>query len=194
VAGDVAGDVGGTVREHGRDRVDAGCFRSAMGAFATGVTVVTVAGPDGSRYGMTVNAFASVSLDPPLVLVCLARSGRGHDLVREAGVLTVNVLADDQQHLSRRFADRRRAVDEAMFAGIAVRPGSTGCPVLPDAAASFDCRVQRIVDAGDHVIVLGEVVALRHRPERAPLVFHAAGYRELAADPSAGAPARLRAV
>jgi flavin reductase (DIM6/NTAB) family NADH-FMN oxidoreductase RutF len=177
------------VREDGDDRVDAGCFRSAMSGFPTGVTVVTVAGRDGARYGMTVNAFSSVSLDPPLVLVCLARAGRGQDLVRDAGVFSVNVLADDQEHLSRWFADRRRPMDATMFAGIAVRLGSTGCPILPEAAASFDCRVHRLVDAGDHVLVLGEVVALRHHPERAPLVFHAGGYGELAAG-----GAQLRAV
>ena len=181
------------MREHGGDRVDPGCFRSAMGAFPTGVTVVTVGSPDGDRYGMTVNAFASVSLDPPLVLVCLARPGRGHDLVRDVGAFSVNVLAEDQQDLSRRFADRRRPPDATMFIGIEVRLGSTGCPILPGAAASFDCRVHRLVDAGDHFVVLGEVVALRHGSERAPLVFHAGGYGELA-EPAAADRARLRAV
>jgi flavin reductase (DIM6/NTAB) family NADH-FMN oxidoreductase RutF len=186
--------VGGIVREHGDDRVGADCFRRAMSVFPTGVTVVTVGSRDGGRYGMTVNAFSSVSLDPPLVQVCLSRAGRGHDLVRDAGVFSVNVLAQDQQDLSRWFADRRRPMDATMFAGIAVRPGSTGCPILSGAAASFDCRVHRLVDAGDHVLVLGEVVELRHRPERAPLVFHAGGYGELAADPTAAERARLRAV
>lgn len=182
------------MREHGGDRVDTSCFRSAMSAFPTGVTVVTVGTRDGGRYGMTVNAFSSVSLDPPLVLICLTRAGRGHDLVRDAGVFSVNVLAEDQQDLSRWFADRNRPMDARMFAGIAVRPGSTGCPILAEAAASFDCRVHRLVDAGDHVIVLGQVLALRHRPERSPLVFHAGGYGELAADPAAAGNARLRAV
>jgi flavin reductase (DIM6/NTAB) family NADH-FMN oxidoreductase RutF len=182
------------VRERGDTSLDARCFRSAMSAFPTGVTVVTVGSRDGGRYGITVNAFSSVSLDPPLVQVCLARTGRGYDLVRDAGVFSVNVLAQDQQDLSRWFADRDRSMDATMFTGIAVRPGSTGCPVLIEATASFDCRVHSIVHAGDHAIVLGEVVALRHRPECAPLVFHGGGYRELAADPTAAGRMRLRAV
>lgn len=182
------------MRVRGDDSLDAGCFRSAMSAFPTGVTVVTVGSRDGGQYGMTVNAFSSVSLDPPLVQVCLARTGRGHQLVRDAGVFSVNVLAHDQQDLSRWFADRGRPMDATMFTGIAVRSGSTGCPVLTEAAASFDCRVHNIVDAGDHAIVLGEVVTLRHRPECAPLVFHAGGYGELAGNPTAAGRTRLRAV
>ena len=176
------------------DRVDAATFRAAMSGFPTGVTVVTVASPDGGRYGMTVNAFASVSLEPPLVLICLAGTGRGHELIRDAGVFSVNVLGEEQDDLSRWFADRRRPMDSTMFAGVAVQLGATGCPVLIDAAASFDCCVHRVVEAGDHVVVLGRVVALRHRPERAPLVFHGGSYRSVSLDAPDAGRARLRAV
>jgi flavin reductase (DIM6/NTAB) family NADH-FMN oxidoreductase RutF len=172
--------------------MDPGSFRRAMSAFPTGVTVVTVAGPDRRPYGMTVNAFASVSLEPPLVLICLARSGRGQQLIGAIGAFGVNVLAEGQEELSRRFADRRRPMHA--FDDIAVQNGVTDCPVLLDAAASFDCRVHRIVDAGDHVVVLGEVLALRHRPELAPLVFHGGNYASLATEPPAAERARLRAV
>lgn len=174
--------------------VDPADFRSAMGAFATGVTVVTVRSPDGELYGMTVNAFSSVSLAPPLVLVCLAGSGRGQELIARAGVFGVNVLAESQQELSRWFASRHRPDDASMFDGIAVEPGATGCPVLLAAAASFDCRVHRVVEAGDHVIVIGQVAALRRRPELGPLVFHAGGYRSLTTEPTASGRAQLRAV
>jgi flavin reductase (DIM6/NTAB) family NADH-FMN oxidoreductase RutF len=176
------------------DSVDPADFRSAMGAFATGVTVVTVGLPDGDRYGMTVNAFSSVSLDPPLVLVCLAGSGRGQQLIDRAGVFSVNVLAESQQELSRWFADRRRPEDASMFDAVAVGTGVTGCPVLLGAAASFDCRVDRIVAAGDHGIVIGEVAALRQRPGAAPLVFHAGGYRSLEAESPRPGRGQLRVV
>lgn len=175
-------------------RVDPAPFRVAMSAFATGVTVVTVCGRDGEAYGMTVNAFTSVSLAPPLVLVCLAGAGRGRELVDAAGVFSVNVLAEDQQELSLRFADRRRSRDATVFDDVATGSGATDCPNLAGAAATFDCRVQRIVEAGDHVIVVGEVVALKHRPELAPLVFHAGSYRSVAGEAPADGRARLRAV
>jgi flavin reductase (DIM6/NTAB) family NADH-FMN oxidoreductase RutF len=174
--------------------VDPARFRSAMGAFATGVTVVTVRSRDGELYGMTVNAFSSVSLDPPLVLVCLAGSGRGQELIARAGVFGVNVLAESQQELSRWFADRQRPDDASMFDGIAVGSGATGCPVLLEAAASLDCRVDRVVPAGDHVVVIGQVAALRHRPDEGPLVFHAGRYRALDAEPPASGRAQLRVV
>src|SRR5204863_9679295 len=125
------------------------------------------------------------SPDPPLVLVCLAGSGRGQELIARAGVFGVNVLADSQQELSRWFAKGQRPDDASMFDGIAVGSGTTGCPVLLDAAASFDCRVDRVVTAGDHVIVIGQVAALRHRPDEGPLVFHAGQYRSLDAKPAA---------
>jgi flavin reductase (DIM6/NTAB) family NADH-FMN oxidoreductase RutF len=162
--------------------IDCARFRSAMGAFATGVTVVAVRDRDGGMYGMTVNSFASVSLDPPLVLVCLADAGRGQELVRAAGVFSVNVLAESQRDLSRWFADRRRPTDTSMFDGVPLTTGVTGCPLLDEAAATFDCRVHRIVPAGDHVIVLGEVLALTHDPASAPLVFHGGGYGSLTAE------------
>ncbi len=169
----------------GPDGVDPARFRRAMGAFATGVTVVTVrrdGDSGGALHGMTVNAFSSVSLDPTLLLVCLGTSGRGHELIDAAGAFCVNVLADDQQHLSRWFADRHRPADSSMFDGVPFTIGATGCPVILGAAASFDCRVHQLVPAGDHVIVIGEVVSLTHRDAAEPLVFHAGGYRALSDD------------
>ena len=160
--------------------VDAGAFRKAMGSFPTGVTVVTVAAGDGSIYGMTVNSFSSVSLDPMLVLVCLGETSRGAGLIERAGAFAVNVLSAGQQDVSRWFANRDRPAGSTMFDGVPFEPGVTGCPVLAGATASFDCRLRQSHRAGDHLIVLGEVVALVHRPQLEPLIFHAGTYRRVA--------------
>ena len=159
--------------------VDASAFRQAMGTFATGVTVVTVACDDGDMHGMTVNSFTSVSLDPMLVLVCLNGSSRGVSLIERAGAFAVNVLSAGQQDLSRWFASRHRPAGQEMFDGVLFEPGETGCPVLADTAASFECRLRQSHRAGDHLIVLGEVVALVHRPRLEPLIFHSGTYNPL---------------
>jgi flavin reductase len=158
---------------------DVSAFRQAMGSFPTGVTVVTVASDDGNMHGVTVNSFSSVSLDPMLVMVCLTETSRGVGLIERAGAFVVNVLSAGQQDLSRWFADRHRPVGSAMFDGVPFEPGATGCPVLADAAASFDCRLRQSHSAGDHLIVLGEVVALVHRPHLEPLLFHSGTYKSL---------------
>jgi flavin reductase len=168
-------------------------FRQAMGSFPTGVTVVTVACDDGDMHGMTVNSFTSVSLDPMLVLVCLSQASRGLGLIERAGAFAVNVLAAGQQDISRRFADRHRPAGPSMFDGVPFDRGITGCPVLAGAAASLDCRLRQSHRAGDHLIVLGEVVALVHRPQLEPLVFHAGAYKALESRPVPRA-APLRAV
>jgi flavin reductase (DIM6/NTAB) family NADH-FMN oxidoreductase RutF len=156
--------------------VDVSAFREAMGSFPTGVTVVTVVSDDGNIHGITVNSFSSVSLDPMLVLICLKKTSRGLGLIERAGAFAVNVLSAGQHDLARRFANRQRPVGPAMFDGVPFEPGVTGCPVLVDATASFDCRLRRSHPAGDHLIVLGEVVALVHRPQLEPLIFQAGRY------------------
>ena len=167
--------------------VDAGAFREAMGSFPTGVTVVTVASDDGSMHGITVNSFSSVSLDPMLVLVCLNEASRAVGLIERAGAFVVNVLSAEQRDVSRWFANQYRPAGSKMFDGVPFEPGVTGCPVLVDAAASFDCRLRQSHRAGDHLIVLGEVVALVHRPQLEPLIFHGGSYKSLTQEPpSAG--------
>jgi flavin reductase len=172
--------------------VDASAFRQAMGSFPTGVTVVTMA-CDGSMYGMTVNSFSSVSLDPMLVMVCLVQTSRGLGLIERAGVFVVNVLSAGQRDVSRWFASRHRPAGSAMFDGVPFEPGVTGGPVLAEATASFECRLRQSHRAGDHVIALGEVVALVHRPQLEPLVFHAGTYKTLEHEPMPPA-AQLRVV
>jgi flavin reductase (DIM6/NTAB) family NADH-FMN oxidoreductase RutF len=164
---------------HIASTVDVSAFRQAMGSFPTGVTVVTVASGDGEMHGVTVNSFSSVSLDPMLVLVCLNETSRALGLIERAGAFAVNVLSAGQKDVSRWFADRHRPAGQAMFAGVPLEPGATGCPVLADAAASFDCRLRQSYRAGDHLIVLGEVVALVHRPQLEPLIFHAGTHKSM---------------
>ncbi len=159
---------------------DVSAFRRAMGSFPTGVTVVTVASGDGTMHGLTVNSFSSVSLDPMLVMVCLNEASRGVGLIERAGAFVVNVLSAGQQDVSRWFASRDRPAGSTMFDGVPFEPGVTGCPVLVAATAAFDCRLRQSHRAGDHLIVLGEVVALVHRPQLEPLIFHAGTYRRVA--------------
>jgi flavin reductase len=147
-------------------------FRGAMGSFPTGVTVVTVATGDGAMYGVTVNSFSSVSLDPMLVLVCLNENSRGIGLIERAAAFAVNVLSAGQQDVCRWFADRRRPAGAMMFDRVPFELGVTGCPLLFGVAASFECRLWQSQHAGDHLIVLGEVIELVHRPGLEPLIFH----------------------
>ena len=164
---------------HAVPAVDVTAFRQAMGSFPTGVTVVTVASGDGAMHGVTVNSFSSVSLDPMLVLVCLNETSRTVGLIERAGAFGVNVLSAGQRDISSWFANPDRPAGPAMFDGVPLEPGVTGSPVLAGAAASFDCRLRQSYRAGDHLIVLGEVVALAHRPQLEPLIFHAGTYKSL---------------
>jgi len=153
-------------------------FRTALGAFATGVTIVTTRGEE-FPYGMTANAFSSVSLDPPLVLVCVKAFSEGADLIRENGVFAVNILAAEQEPLSRYFASKDRPRGRDAFSDIAHRAAASGAPVLDGAVGYLDCAVNASHEAGDHVIFIGEVLALDFSHEVAPLLFHAGGYRFL---------------
>ena len=129
-------------------------FRRALGAFVTGVTVVTTIQPDGSPRGFTANAFTSVSLDPPLILVCIAKTASSHAVFSATQRFAVSVLAENQADVSGVFASK--AQDK--FAQVPWGTRKTGAPVIHDAAASFDCRTHDVVDAGDHIILIGRVV------------------------------------
>jgi flavin reductase (DIM6/NTAB) family NADH-FMN oxidoreductase RutF len=151
-------------------------FRGALAAFATGVTIVTTRGEE-HPYGMTANAFSSVSLDPPLVLVCVKAFSEGGDLIRENEVFAVNILAAEQEPLSRYFASKDRPRGRDAFSDIAHRTAASGAPVLDGAVGYLDCALNASYDAGDHVIFIGEVLALDFSHEVDPLLFHAGGYR-----------------
>jgi flavin reductase (DIM6/NTAB) family NADH-FMN oxidoreductase RutF len=150
-------------------------FRAALARWASGVAVVTAAAGD-RIHGMTVSAFASVSLAPPLVLVCADKSSITLEVVEAGGVFAVNVLAVDQQALSDRFASKKD--EHRRFEGVPWRRGATGAPLLEGTVAALDCRVVAAHDAGDHVIYVGEVEAAEVRAGE-PLVYHAGAYCEL---------------
>lgn len=139
-------------------------FRNALGSFTTGVTVVTINGPDGPA-GMTVNSFASVSLDPPLVLWSPAKSSARHGLFTAADNFVIHVLSADQNELSSRFTRGGLGFD-----GIEWRENPEGAPVIAGTLARFECARADSYDAGDHTILLGRVLRAAHR-EGEPLCF-----------------------
>lgn len=132
--------------------IDPLAMRQTMGRFATGVAIVT-ASLDGNPYGMTVNSLTSVSLRPPLLLVCLADGARSTTAITRSGRFAVNILSTRQEQLALRFA--RRGADH--FAGLDISYGRHRVPIIPDAFAHLECDVERHFPAGDHVVVIGEV-------------------------------------
>lgn len=155
-------------------------YRKAVGRFATGVTVVTTTVRGGSA-ALTANSFTSVSLDPVLLLVCVQKSARFHALVLEAGVWGVSVLAADMEEISTRFASPVRYELDRPFEGLKHSAGAvTGCPLLDDALATFECRTVLAYEGGDHTMLLGEVLTLATpRSDVPPLVFFDGTYRSL---------------
>jgi flavin reductase (DIM6/NTAB) family NADH-FMN oxidoreductase RutF len=148
--------------------------RKIMGQFATGVTVVTTGGKAGV-HGLTANAVASLSLDPPLMLVAVEKKSHSLDFLKVNRCFAVNILRLDQEDVSRRFA----TPGPKDFTGLSVRSVVTGAPVLADCLAYVDCRVVEILPGGDHEIFVGEIVSgeLQGGP---PLLYHAGKYRRLA--------------
>lgn len=159
---------------HVDNRVSAAEFREAMGHFATGVTVITSVDADGEPVGTTANAVTSLSLDPPLVLVCFDLASTTLQAIRGHGAFVVNVLAAPQQHLSANFARRGAA---AAWDGVRHRPGRTGSPRLADVLATLECTVEYQVPGGDHEILVGRV---RHAEtagtDAEPLLYWRGGY------------------
>lgn len=137
--------------------IDAALFKSTLAQWASGVTVVTVT-HHGVYHGMTASSFSSVSLNPPLILVCVAKKAHTHNLLLEAGAFGVNILGESQADLGKRFAGLLPDITDR-FAGIEYAIGETGSPLLSGVLASMDCRVHQAVDAGDHTVVIGEILA-----------------------------------
>lgn len=153
--------------------IDDAQFKLAMSHFASGVTVVTTE-HEGTRYGMTVSAFSSLSLHPPLVLVCVEKAAKSHDAIRDTGKFGVSMLAQGQADVSGRFASRA----EDKFSGVSVRNGELGIPLIEGAICTLECRVHQQLASGDHTIFVGEVVEARVRDD-APLVYFRSAYREI---------------
>ncbi|MBB5953887.1 flavin reductase (DIM6/NTAB) family NADH-FMN oxidoreductase RutF [Saccharothrix tamanrassetensis] len=153
-------------------------LRRTMARFATGVIVITVGGEH--AHGMTANAFSSLSLDPPLVLCCVAHTARTHASLTAERRFAVSVLGADQEPVARYFADKRRPPGAAQFSRVDCTPGEhTGAPVLADALAWLECALVDAHDSGDHTIFVGEVLAAGRGAGDSALLFFDGGYRNL---------------
>ena len=152
--------------------IDGMLMRQTAGQFATGVTVVTYE-HEGENFGATVNSFTSVSLDPALLLVSLGRFLRSHDALVGIKGFAISILAEGQQEVADRFARR----DGPKWQDFGFRRGAAGGLMVEGALACFDCRHHRAVPAGDHTLLIGEVLAVGHDPDRHPLLFHRGSYR-----------------
>ena len=150
-------------------------FRDSLGLFATGIAIATAS--DGAeRVGITINSFASVSIDPPLVLFSVSRSLRSFPVFERASGFTINVLRKDQKDLSTRFS----RPGEDKWNGVDAMPGVSGGVVIRPSLASFDCSLHQVYDGGDHLIFVGEVVALESAAVHEPLIYFRSNYHEIA--------------
>jgi len=154
--------------------VDDDRFKSVLARFASGITIITTRDAEGRDHGMTASAFSSLSLDPPLVLVCIANDATMAPVVTTASSFVVNILSDSQEALSRRFAGK---LDDR-FAGIGHARGDLGDAILDDVLAWMQCRIIARHPAGDHIIVIGAVDAAEARDAR-PLLYYRGGYAQL---------------
>ena len=150
-------------------------LRDALGCFATGVTIVTSIGPKGELIGITANSFSSVSLNPPLVLFSLDRRAYSLKAFLSTQFFAINVLRSTQGDISTRFA--KPLGDK--WTGVHYESWETGCPILIDALANFDCKIRYTYDGGDHVIFVGEVLRMACDMEADPLIYFRGGYRYL---------------
>ncbi len=153
-------------------------LRRVMGRFATGVTIVTSRLGE-ELHGMTANAVTSVSLDPPLLLVCVDRSADSHDIIERSGIFAVSILARGQEALSDHFAIKEGDVAHRLD-DVPHHTRSTGAPIIDGSLAYLDCRVVERYAGGDHTIYLGEVVDAGTLNDGEPLIFYQGRYTELA--------------
>lgn len=158
---------------------DSSAFRKVLGCFATGITIITTISKDGKPVGLTANSFTSLSLDPPLVLFCLDRKINSFEAFHSNRHFAINVLRHDQEQLSRRFATS--AIDK--FQGLEFETWNTGCPILKGCLAAFECDIQQVIEAGDHVIIIGEVNKIHHDADGGrPLLYYRGKYGQIVAE------------
>ncbi len=148
-----------------------------MGRFPTGVTVITVAA-GGQLHGMTANAVTSLSLEPPMVLICVNKKAHAHELLRHGGSFAVNILGEHQANVSRLFAMSEEP-ERGRLRGVGFTLGQTGAPILEDCVAYVECRVREIAEGGDHSVFMGEVVYEAVVNDTPPLVFHRGQYQRV---------------
>ena len=149
-------------------------LRSVLGKFATGVTIITTIENQHPK-GITANSFTSVSLDPPLVLFCLGKDSTNFQAFNVANFFAVNILSNQQTELSNRFA----AFDGDRFDGVNWKIWETGAPILDYALAAIDCRKKEVIDAGDHIIILGEILRAEKLSEQDPLIYFNGKYAKI---------------
>jgi len=154
--------------------VDKNELRRVMGHFATGVAIITTRSENGKLHGLTANAVTSVSLVPPLVLVCVDKGAESYPCFEQSRVFTVNILANDQEELSRRFA----ISGGDKFRGVSYALGANGAPLIHGALGHLQCRVTAAYEGGDHTIYLGEVQEVE-ASEAMPLLFFRGSYRRI---------------
>jgi flavin reductase ActVB len=153
--------------------LDLAAFRSALGHFPSGVCVVTTIDSDERPWGFTASAFCSLSLDPPLILVCLDQKADSHTAFANAGHFAVSILASHQQSLAARFATKGME----KFSGITTEPGlETALPLIPEAVVHLECGMHQRIGVGDHTILVGEVMRAAVNESVEPLVYHARQY------------------
>ncbi|MGB7068048.1 MAG: flavin reductase family protein [Pyrinomonadaceae bacterium] len=149
-------------------------FRSALSRFACGVTIVTTKDASGNLHGLTVSAFASVSLDPPLILICIEKAAGSYHAFHESGLFAVHILSAGQSELSERFASQITK----KFEGVDMNPNLDGLPLIAGCVANLECRVRNVCDGGDHSIFIAEVQDIAFH-DGDPLVYFRSDYREL---------------
>ena len=149
-------------------------FRRALSRFASGVTVVTTKDNDGKLYGITVSAFCSVSLEPPLVLVCIEKAAGSHHAFEQSGAFVVNILREDQHLISNHFASH----SDDKFSGISYRSGIEDLPVLEDVLSNLECRLRYSHEGGDHTIFVG-AIERSTITDGNPLIYFHGNYRKL---------------
>jgi flavin reductase len=154
-------------------------LRRIFGSFATGVTIVTCRVGD-RKHGITVNSFTSLSLDPPLVLICIDRRAIAWEMIPQAGSFAVNILSEHQRALCDYFAKRLAADPDNEFADIPHESGLSGAPIVDGAIAVFECRLTQSYPGGDHDIYVGEILLARVLSDERPLIFHRGRFPALA--------------
>lgn len=159
--------------------IDSQSFRAALAQWASGVTVVTTTQGE-QNIGITASSFCSVSLEPPRILICVAKRLYTHKVIEQTGIFAVNILSSSQEDLGMRFAGKVPE-GEDRFAGIEISRAVTGAPLLPDVLGWLDCRLQDAFDGGDHTIFVGGVVAAHAVDEGEPILYYNRQWRQLAA-------------
>jgi len=159
--------------------IDSQVFRQTLGSFATGVTIVTTQDPNTEKpVGLTISAFSSLSLDPPLVLFCLDKRSASHLAFNANGHFAVNILAEDQLELSNRFASK----SEDKWSGVEYRPGIGNVPILFGSIAILECTMNKVCDGGDHTIFVGLVESVSVKPDAKPLLYYRGKYETIAGE------------